>query len=212
MQTNWIGRSEGAEIEFPLEAAIPPSTPDVGQGQGIKVFTTRPDTIYGVTFMVLAPEHPLVERLTTDEQREAVQAYVEQARRETEIERTAADKPKTGVFTGSYCINPYSNERVPVYVGDYVLYSYGTGAVMGVPAHDERDFVFAKEYGLPIPVVIAPPDWDGGELAEAYTEPGTMVNSGPFDGTPSVEGKARVIDYGEERGFARKAITYRLRD
>ena len=215
MQTNWIGRSEGAEIEFPLESggAVPPSYPDTPEAnKGIAVFTTRPDTIYGVTFMVLAPEHPLVERLTTDEQRTAVQEYVERARRETEIERTAADKPKTGVFTGSYCINPYSEERVPVYVGDYVLYTYGTGAVMGVPAHDERDFVFAKEYGLPIPVVIAPPDWDGADLAEAYTGPGTMINSGPFDGTPSEEGKKKVTAYGEERGFARPTVTYRLRD
>jgi leucyl-tRNA synthetase len=213
MQTNWIGRSEGAEIAFPLESAgASPGPADAPNNDEIKVFTTRPDTIYGVTFMVLAPEHPLVERLTTDEQREAVQAYVEQARRETEIERTAADKPKTGVFTGAYCINPYSGGRVPVYVGDYVLYTYGTGAVMGVPAHDERDFVFATTYGLPIPVVIAPPDWDGSDLAEAYTEPGTMVNSGPFDGTPSDEGKQRVVAYGEERGFARGTVTYRMRD
>jgi leucyl-tRNA synthetase len=201
MQTNWIGRSEGAEIAFPIDT-----------DESIRVFTTRPDTIYGVTFMVLAPEHPLVETLTTPDQREAVRAYVDTARRETEIERTATDKPKTGVFTGAYCVNPYNGERVPVYVGDYVLYSYGTGAVMGVPAHDERDFVFAKTYGLPIPVVIAPPDWDGGALTEAYTAPGTMVNSGPFDGMPSVEGKRAVVQYGEERGFAKGTVTYRLRD
>src|SRR5215208_1404914 len=201
MQKNWIGRSEGAEIAFQGE-----------NGDEIRVFTTRPDTIYGVTFMVLAPEHPLVERVTTDERRAAVQEYVERARRETEIERTAADKPKTGGFTGSYCVNPYNDERVPIYVGDYVLYTYGSGAVMGVPAHDERDFVFAKEYGLPIPVVIAPPDWDGSDLTEAYTEPGTMINSGPFDGTPSEEGKRAVTAYGEQRGFAKPTITYRMRD
>jgi len=236
MQTNWIGRSEGAEIAFAIETPPPgplsalraergspigdalepavrlaPLSSEAGEGS-IRVFTTRPDTIYGVSFMVLAPEHPLVERLTTPEQREAVQDYVEQARRETEIERTAADKPKTGVFTGAYCVNPYSGERVPVYVGDYVLYTYGTGAVMGVPAHDERDFVFATTYGLPIPVVIAPPDWDGSELSEAYTEPGTMVNSGPFNGTPSEEGKKQVVQYGEERGFATPTVTYRMRD
>jgi leucyl-tRNA synthetase len=201
MQTNWIGRSEGAEIAFATDAGTP-----------IAVFTTRPDTIYGVTFMVLAPEHPLVDVLTTPEQRAAVDAYVEQARRQTEIDRTATDKPKTGVFTGAFCTNPYSGERVPVYVGDYVLYSYGTGAVMGVPAHDERDFVFAQTYGLPIPVVIAPPEWDGAPLAAAYTASGTMVNSGPFDGTPSEEGRKRVVAYGEERGFAKGTVTYRLRD
>ncbi|MBI2761409.1 MAG: leucine--tRNA ligase [Chloroflexi bacterium] len=201
LQTNWIGRSEGAEIAFGTDA-----------GEPIRVFTTRPDTVYGVTFMVLAPEHPLVERLTTAEQRAAVERYVEASRRESEIERTAADKPKTGVFTGSYCVNPYSGERVPVYVGDYVLASYGTGAVMGVPGHDERDFDFARTYGLAIPVVIAPPDWDGKDLESAYTGPGTMVNSGPFSGAPNQEGKRAVVQYGEGRGFANAAITYRLRD
>jgi leucyl-tRNA synthetase len=212
MQTNWIGRSEGAEIAFPLEVGAPPPGPRAESGDAIGVFTTRPDTVYGVTFMVLAPEHPLVERLTRPERQAEVQAYIDRARRETEIERTAADKPKTGVFTGSYCINPYSGERVPVYVGDYVLASYGTGAVMGVPAHDERDFDFARAYGLPIPVVIAPPDWDGSELSEAYTGAGPMVNSGPFSGAPSEEGKRAVVQYGEERGFARGTVTYRLRD
>ncbi|MGE0058976.1 MAG: class I tRNA ligase family protein, partial [Dehalococcoidia bacterium] len=186
MQTNWIGRSEGANIRFETENAA-----------SIEVFTTRPDTIYGVTFMVLAPEHPLVEQLTTPDRKADVAAYVEQAKRQTEIERTAADKTKTGVFIGAYCTNPFSGERVPVYVGDYVLASYGTGAVMGVPAHDERDFDFAKKYGIAIPVVIAPEGWDGGELEAAYTDPGTMVNSGPFDGTYSVEGKRAVIAYGE---------------
>jgi len=201
MQTNWIGRSEGATIAFGTDA-----------GEPIEVFTTRPDTIYGVTFMVLAPEHELVEKLTTPERRAEVEAYVERARRETEIERTAVDKAKTGVFIGSHCTNPYSGERVSVYVGDYVLATYGTGAVMGVPAHDQRDFEFARQYGLPIPVVIAAPGWDGSELEAAYTEPGTMVNSGPFDGTPSEEGKQAVVRYGEERGFARATVTYRLRD
>jgi leucyl-tRNA synthetase len=162
--------------------------------------------------MVLAPEHPLVERLTTPDRRAEVDAYIENARRETEIERTAADREKTGVFIGSYCTNPYNSEAVPIYVGDYVLATYGTGAVMGVPAHDERDFDFAKKYGLPIPVVVAPPDWDGGDLAEAYVDVGTMVNSGSFDRTPSVEGKAAVVRYGEERGFARGTVNYRLRD
>jgi leucyl-tRNA synthetase len=201
MQTNWIGRSEGAEIAFGTDV-----------GEEIRVFTTRPDTVYGVSFMVLAPEHPLVERLTTPDRKAEVDAYIERARRETEIERTAVDKEKTGVFIGSACVNPYSGERVPVYVGDYVLATYGTGAVMGVPAHDERDFVFAQRYGLPIPVVIAPPDWDGAPLEAAYTEAGTMVNSGPFDGTPNEPGKQAVIRYGEEHGCAKAAVTYRLRD
>jgi leucyl-tRNA synthetase len=201
MQTNWIGRSEGANIKF--------STPG---GDDIEVFTTRPDTIYGVTFMVLAPEHPLVDKLTTPDRTSDVDAYVDRARRETEIERTSADKAKTGVFIGAYTKNPYSGGDVPVYVGDYVLASYGTGAVMGVPAHDQRDFEFAKQYGLPIKLVIAPPDWHGGELEAAYVDSGTMVNSGPFDGTSSDLGKAEVTAYGAERGFAEKAITYRLRD
>ncbi len=215
MQTNWIGRSEGANITF----SVSPS-PSTGRGPGggvdssITVFTTRPDTIYGVTFMVLAPEHPLVESLTTPERKADVDAYVEAAKRQTEIERTAADKAKTGVFTGAYCTNPYNGEQVPIYVGDYVLAGYGTGAVMGVPAHDQRDFEFATKYGIDIKVVIAPPDSspDQTALTEAYVEPGTMVNSGPFDGTANEEGKKSVVAYGAERGFAESTITYRLRD
>jgi leucyl-tRNA synthetase len=203
MQTNWIGRSEGANITFGLPGRT---------GDSITVFTTRPDTIYGVTFMVLAPEHSLVEVLTTPEHKAEVDAYVEAAKRETEIERTAADKAKTGVFTGSYCTNPYNGEQVPVYVGDYVLAGYGTGAVMGVPAHDQRDFEFAQRYGLEIKLVIAPPAYDGSPLTEAYIEPGRMVGSGPFDGTPNEEGKDAVVAYGAERGFAEKTVTYRLRD
>jgi len=213
MQTNWIGRSEGANITFSLN---PLSASGEGAGErvspAITVFTTRPDTIYGVTFMVLAPEHELVERLTTPERKAEVEAYIDAARRQTEIERTAADKQKTGVFTGSYCVNPYNGEQVPVYVGDYVLAGYGTGAVMGVPAHDERDFEFATKYGLDVKLVIAPEGHDGSPLTEAYVEEGTMVNSGPFDGTPNVEGKSAVVAYGAERGFAEKTITYRLRD
>src|SRR3954471_18278444 len=200
MQTNWIGRSEGAEITFHVDA-----------GSQIDVFTTRPDTIYGVTFMVLAPEHPLVDVLTTPDRREDVDAYIDQARRQTEIERTAADKTKTGVFIGAYCTNPYNGESVPVYVGDYVLATYGTGAVMGVPAHDERDFEFAQKYGIDVRHVIARPDGSV-DTSEAYTEPGVMLNSGAFDGMHSLEGKKAVVKYGEERGFAKGTITYRLRD
>jgi leucyl-tRNA synthetase len=225
MQTNWIGRSEGATITFSVDAtsvhpgALEGSAALEGQAAGfnpqsdvISVFTTRPDTIYGVTFMVLAPEHQLVEKLTTPDRQAEVDAYVQQARRATEIERTAADKKKTGVFTGSYCTNPYSGERVPVYVGDYVLATYGTGAVMGVPAHDERDYEFAQQYGLPIPVVIAPPGWDGSPLEAAYIEPGVMVNSAPFDGLQNEAGKKSIVEHGRQRGFAEPTVTYRLRD
>ena len=201
MQRNWIGKSVGAEIVFRAP-----------NGADMPVFTTRPDTVYGVTFMVLAPEHPLVEQLTTPEQRPQVQAYVEMAARETEIERLSVEKEKTGVFTGAYATNPYNGQPVPIWVADYVLLSYGTGIVMGVPAHDQRDFEFARKYGLPIKVVIASPDWHGEELAQAYVEPGRMVNSGPFDGQPSEEGKAKVIEWGAERGFAQPKVNYRLRD
>ncbi len=205
MQRNWIGRSEGAEIDFMLDA---PAL----EGERISVFTTRPDTVFGVTFMVLAPEHPLVARLTTPDRRAEVESYVTEATRRTEVERQSAEREKTGVFTGSYCVNPYNGERVPVWVGDYVLMTYGTGAVMGVPAHDERDLVFAHRYGLPVRCVVAPPDWDGGEPAEAYVDPGRMVNSAQFDGLPNDEGKRAVTEWGERQGFARPRVTYRLRD
>jgi leucyl-tRNA synthetase len=216
MQTNWIGRSEGANITFKLGEPQTPLKGDASaqrpESDSISVFTTRPDTIYGVTFMVLAPEHELVAKLTTPDRKAEVDAYVEAATRQTEIERTAADKAKTGVFTGSYCVNPYDGSRVPVYVGDYVLAGYGTGAVMGVPAHDQRDFEFAQKYGLDVKVVIAPPDYDGSPLTEAYVSEGIMVNSGPFDGTSNEEGKTKVVEYGAEQGYAEKTITYRLRD
>ena len=165
MQRNWIGRSEGAEISFPLGR-------EVNGEDRITVFTTRPDTLFGCTFMVLAPEHPLVAELTTDECRADVEAYIEQARRQNEIERQSTTREKTGVFTGAYTKHPFTGEDIQIWIADYVLLSYGTGAVMGVPAHDERDFAFASERGIPIPVVIAPPDWDGNDLDEAYTGPG----------------------------------------
>ncbi len=205
MQRNWIGRSAGLEVEFGL---------DIGgvEEKAIRVFTTRPDTIHGVSFMVLAPEHPLVPRLTTPEQKSEVEAYVEQAQHETEIERLSTEREKTGVFTGAYCTNRFNGEEVPIWIADYALAWYGTGAVMGVPAHDERDFEFAKKFGLGCPVVIAPADWDGESLEEAYLEPGTMVNSGRFDGTPNEEGKAAVIAYAEEQGWGERKVTYRIRD
>ena len=205
MQTNWIGRSEGVDIAFDIsEYGLEEKT--------ITTYTTRIDTIFGVTFVVLAPEHPLVEKLTTPEQRTAVEDYVEQARRQTEIERLSTEKKKTGVPTGAYATNFLNGERVPILVGDYVLMSYGTGIVMGVPAHDERDFEFATEYGLPIKVVVAPPDYDGSPLSEAYIDEGTQANSGQFDGMPSTEGWQAIADHVEEQGWGNRSVRYRMRD
>ncbi|MEJ2758194.1 MAG: leucine--tRNA ligase, partial [Anaerolineales bacterium] len=201
MQRHWIGRSEGAEIDFRTE-----------DGEVIPVFTTRPDTVYGVTFFVLAPEHPLVEKLTTPGQRAAVDAYAAQAVSRSEIERTAEGGEKTGVFTGGYVVNPLSGAHVPVWIADYVLMSYGTGAVMAVPAHDQRDFEFAQKYNLPVEVVIAPPDFNGDPLDAAIVDEGIMVNSGPFDGTPSAEGIHKVTAALEEKGIGRAKVNYRMRD
>jgi len=205
MQRNWVGKSTGAEISFALDY------PGVAEKE-IRVFTTRPDTIFGVTFMVLAPEHPLVARLTPPEKRAEVEQYIERSRRQTEIERLATEREKDGVFIGAYVNNRVNGERVPIWIADYVLLTYGTGAVMGVPAHDERDFAFAKKYGLPIRVVIAPPGWQGEELKAAYIEPGTMVNSGRFNGLPSPAGVEAVSDFLAEQGYGGRAVSYRLRD
>ena len=201
LQTNWIGRSEGAEILF-----------DVPGYGSIEVFTTRPDTLFGATFFVLAPEHPAVERITTAEQGDEVRSYVERAGRMSEIDRTDVTREKTGVFTGAYAINPASGEEIPIYVADYVLLAYGTGAIMAVPAHDERDFEFARKYSIPIRTVVAPPEWNGEELKVAYAGEGPMVNSGQFDRMPNVEGKAAVTLWLEQRSLGRAAVTYRLRD
>ena len=201
LQRNWIGRSEGAEIEFDVPGYGP-----------IEVFTTRPDTLFGATFFVLAPEHPAVERITTPEYADEVRAYVERAGRMSEIDRTDVTREKTGVFTGAYAINPANGEEIPIYAADYVLLGYGTGAIMAVPAHDERDFEFARKYGIPIRTVVAPPDWNGEALEEAYAGDGPMVNSDGFDSIPNVEGKKAVTDWLEERGVGRAAVTYRLRD
>ena len=210
MQRNWIGRSEGVEIAFGIEEG---RGARVGSSEKeFRVFTTRPDTIYGVTFVVFAPEHPLVAKLTTAEHKDEVLRYIERARRQSEIERTAAERDKSGVFTGSYAINKLNGERVPIWIADYVLMSYGTGVVMAVPAHDERDFEFAKRFDIPIKVVIAPPDWSGKELTEAYIEPGTMVNSSQFDGLPSEQGMAAIADFIAEKGYGGRQITYRIRD
>ena len=205
MQRNWVGKSVGTGISFALDL------PGIEKKE-IRVFTTRPDTTFGVTFMVLAPEHPLVARLTTPDKKAEVEDYVTRARRQTEIERLSTEKEKDGVFIGTYVINRLNGEKVPVWIADYVLLSYGTGAVMGVPAHDERDFAFAKKYDLPIRVVIAPPDWQGEELDEAYIEPGTMVNSEQFDGLPNQQGIEAVSDFLEKKGWGKRTVTYRLRD
>ncbi len=205
MQTNWIGRSEGVEVDFDIS--------HYGLDEkSIRTFTTRIDTVFGVTFIVLAPEHPLVDELTVDERREDVAAYVEQARLQTEIERLSTEKEKTGVFTGAFAVNKLNGERVPILVADYVLLSYGTGMVMGVPAHDDRDFVFANKYGLPIRVVVAPPDWEGGDLEAAYLGEGEQVNSGEFDGLPSGEGMEAIADCIEANDWGARAVNYRMRD
>jgi leucyl-tRNA synthetase len=203
MQTNWIGRSEGAEVTFHTE-----------QGRPLVIFTTRPDTLWGATFMVLAPEHPLVDEVTSPEQRAVVEEYKAQAARLDEIARGAADKEKTGVFTGGYAINPVNDEQIPIWIADYVMMGYGTGAIMAVPAHDERDFEFAKQYGLEIRRVISDPAGSSGPVEAAYTSKteGMMVNSGPFDGTPMGEAIAKVVAWLEATGRGKHAVNFRLRD
>jgi leucyl-tRNA synthetase len=199
LQSNWIGRSEGAEIRFAIQ----------GTGESFTVFTTRPDTLFGVTYMVIAPEHPLIKQITTAGRRAAIEAYLDQVRRTKEIDRLSTEREKTGVFTGAHAINPATGEPVEIWTADYVLLHYGTGAVMGVPGHDQRDFEFATKYGLPIVEVIG----SDARIAEAaYTGEGPMVNSGRFDGTPSEEGKRAVVSWLQERGLAEPAIIYRLRD
>lgn len=205
MQTNWIGKSSGADISFSLDE------PGIKEKE-IRVFTTRPDTLFGVTFFVLAPEHPLVADLTTLDKKIEVEAYIRKAQRQTEFERTAADTEKTGVFLGSYVVNRVNGEKVPVWIADYVLPQYGTGAVMGVPAHDQRDFDFARKYGIPIRVVVAPDNWNGRELEAAHLEGGHMVNSAEFNGLSDGEMVPAICDFLSEKGWGGKTITYRLRD
>jgi len=200
-QVNWIGRSEGADVVFTTEA-----------GDEMPVFTTRPDTLFGATFMVLAPEHPLVAQVTAPERADEVNAYVAAAARKAELERVALDDDKTGVFTGGYAINPVNGERLPIWIADYVLMSYGSGAIMAVPAHDQRDFDFATRYGLEIRTVIAPPDWAGEPLTEAFLDEGPMVNSGRFDGVPSGKGIRAVTEWLRDQGTGDFAINYKLRD
>ncbi|GAP15221.1 leucyl-tRNA synthetase [Longilinea arvoryzae] len=204
LQTNWIGKSSGAHVVFTTE-----------QGDPLQVFTTRPDTLWGVTFMVLAPEHPLVAKITSPAQKAAVEDYIQQAGRQSDIQREAADKEKTGVFTGGYAINPVNCERIPIWIADYVLVTYGTGAIMAVPAHDQRDFEFARKFGLPIKVVIQPKDMEPirvEDLPEAVPASGVMVNSGILTGTDGEAAFDQAVAFVEEKGVGKRATNYRLRD
>jgi len=203
MQTNWIGKSYGTEVDFSIE----------GHDEKITVFTTRPDTLFGVTYVVLAPEKEIVQRITKPEFKEAVDKYIEQTKLLTEVDRTSTVKEKTGVPTGAYAINPINGEKIPIWIADYVLGTYGTGYVMAVPGHDERDFQFAKKFNLPIKKVILQ---DGtnetDELAEAFTEVGTMINSGKYSGLRSDEGIIKISEDLEKQGIGRRTVNYRLRD
>ncbi|OGZ19043.1 MAG: leucine--tRNA ligase [Candidatus Nealsonbacteria bacterium RBG_13_42_11] len=197
-QINWIGKSYGTEIDFELENAE----------ERIKVFTTRTDTLFGVTAVVLAPEHPLVQKLITKENEEKIKEYIESAKKKSDFEREKLEKEKTGVFTGSYCVNPGNSEKVPIWVGDYVVATYGGGAVMMVPAHDYRDFDFAKKYGLKIKEVVS-----GGAISkEAFVDYGILINSGEFDGLKSEEAIEKITKFLEKKGLGRKTIQYKLRD
>ncbi|WP_300794190.1 leucine--tRNA ligase, partial [uncultured Akkermansia sp.] len=199
LQRNWIGKSEGAEVDFTLD------------GETITVYTTRPDTLFGATYMVLSPEHPLVDAVTTPEQKNAVEQYRAQCASKSDLERTDLSKEKTGVFTGAYAVNPVNGKKIPVWIADYVLMGYGTGAIMAVPAHDERDFAFAQVFGLPVLQVVQPPsenmDWRGFCGYE-----GSSVNSGFLTGLPTPEAKEKMILWLEENGKGRRKVNYKLRD
>jgi leucyl-tRNA synthetase len=203
MQRNWIGRSEGANVTFAVD----------GSDKTFQIFTTRPDTLFGVTYMVLAPDHALVDQVTTPAQKAAVEGYQKQARLKSDLERTDLAKDKTGVFTGAYAVNPVNGAKVPIWIGDYVLANYGFGAIMAVPAHDERDWAFAKTFGLPVIEVIAPSGQPTpGGLNECYTGPGKAVNSGEFTGWESEPFKKKITGWLEEKGLGKKAVNYKLRD
>ena len=206
MQRNWIGRSEGANVVFPL----------VGGDEKIEVFTTRPDTLFGATYMGLAPEHPLVGKSTSDRQKAEVDAYVKATALKSDLERTELTKTKTGAFTGAYAVNPVNNENIPIWISDYILLSYGTGAIMAVPAHDVRDFEFARTFRLPITKVVADPNESaadsGAALTDAFTGSGIAVNSGQFNGLPTDRVKKEIVDWLEEKGMGRHAVNYKLRD
>jgi leucyl-tRNA synthetase len=207
MQRNWIGKSEGANVIFKID----------GHDAELEIYTTRPDTLFGATYMVLAPEHPLVSKITTPEQKAAVEAYLDAAAKKSDLERTDLAKEKTGVFSGAYAINPVNGRKIPIWIADYVLISYGTGAIMAVPAHDERDWDFAKAFNLPIIQVVAgEPPASGKDYSRTpetcTTADGWAVNSGPFDGTPTAEFKQKIVQWLEEKGIGKRAVNYRLRD
>jgi leucyl-tRNA synthetase len=203
MQRNWIGRSEGAELAFPV----------VGHpGKEVRFFTTRPDTVFGVSFMVLAPEHPLVPEITTAAQRAEVENYAAQARRQSDIERLSTAKEKTGVFTGAYARNLFSNHEIPIWIADYVLLGYGTGAIMAAPGEDQRDFEFARKYGLEIPIVTAPADGSKAPEDRAFADYGIAVNSGFLNGMKTADAIAAVCKYAEEHEIGRRTVSYRMRD
>jgi leucyl-tRNA synthetase len=201
MQRHWIGRSEGAEVSFKSEA-----------GDEIRVFTTRPDTLFGATYMVLAPEHPLVEKITTKAQRHQVEEYAAKAKNKSDLERTELQKEKTGVFTGGFAVNPVNGKKIPVWIADYVLGSYGTGAIMAVPAHDERDHEFASKYGIDIVAVVKPPEGAKAEEGKPFTDDGTAVNSDFLNGLSTKDAKLRMTAWLEEKKLGKKQVNYKLRD
>jgi leucyl-tRNA synthetase len=209
LQRNWIGRSEGAEIRFPIDGAVDVGVAVSDRGYNIIVFTTRPDTLYGATYMVLAPEHSLVDLIVTEEQWPAVREYRERTARKSDLERTDLAKEKTGVFTGGFAINPANNQKIPIWIADYVLLGYGTGAIMGVPAHDERDLEFARKFHLPILEVVRPLD---GEEPIGFVGDGIAINSPVIDGLPSRQAIRKITTWLEERGHGKSAINYKLRD
>ena len=205
MQRNWIGKSEGAEVDFPVE----------GIDVKIRIFTTRPDTLWGVTFMAIAPESPLVEQIVTDDKREELKKFLSKVSQQDRFVRIAENTEKEGVFLGRYAINPVNGEKVPIYAANYILMEYGTGAIMAVPAHDQRDFEFAKKYGLPIKVVIKPKDGSDlspDEMEKAFTEKGILVNSGQFSGMTSEEAIPKILKWLEEKGIGKRSVQYKLRD
>ena len=204
MQRNWIGKSFGCEIDFQIE----------GSSSAIRVFTTRQDTVFGATFMSLAPEHPLAQKLATADRKSAVNAFIEKVKKTERIRRTAEDLEKEGVFTGSYCLNPVTGAQMPIYLANFVLMDYGTGAVMAVPTHDQRDFEFARRYDLPMRVVIQPEGetLDQASMTAAFTEAGVLVNSGQFDGQKSESAKESIADFLQQKGIGKKTVNFRLRD
>ncbi|HEY4160025.1 MAG TPA: leucine--tRNA ligase, partial [Polyangiaceae bacterium] len=201
-QRDWIGKSEGAEVDFPLQ----------GRPEKLTVFTTRPDTLFGATYMVIATDHALTLSLTTEPQRAEVTAYVDAASRKSDLERTALNKQKTGVFTGSFAINPLTKTEIPIYTADYVLGAYGTGAIMAVPAHDARDFEFARKFELPVIEVVSPDGSLHDSLSDPYLEDGLAVRSGRFDGMATAQAKVRIIAFLESEGIGRRRQNYKLRD